>query len=204
MKVKSTKIFQALVLATTGFLLAVFAVEISLRLGFIPNNLHRATWTEGIQENPRHQILVLGDSFMNHWHSGDSVYELLLKDLEPYRVEILNTAAGGRGPSDYLNLLRRHGPRFRPDLILLSYYVGNDLTNFQYRTTPKEPSKLFFSISTSTTSGTSEWKNCFPLIKPFLPTKPAMNRFVGPRSMESTLPFLSWRGRKTPTSWIIC
>ncbi len=117
--------------------LAFVSVEGLLRLGVIKNKFHDEAVVEGALDGPR--ILILGDSFMGR--RGHHVYERLVKALEPYRVSLLNTASGGMGPADYLAQMRARGMKFRPDLVLLSYYAGNDLTNEQYRRVTKNPLK---------------------------------------------------------------
>jgi hypothetical protein len=43
-------------------------------------------------------------------------------------VEVYNFGVAGIGPREYLSILRRDVWPFRPDLILLSVFVGNDIT----------------------------------------------------------------------------
>ncbi len=50
----------------------------------------------------------------------------------PYKAKVLNTATGGMGPFDYLTEMRTKGISFKPDIVLLFYYVGNDLADVQY------------------------------------------------------------------------
>ena len=42
---------------------------------------------------------------------------------------MLNTATSGSGPFEYRAELEATGADFKPDVVLLSYYAGNDLTN---------------------------------------------------------------------------
>ena len=123
-----------LALVLLGIFLALAAGEFLLRLKIIPNHYHEsaALSPDGEKMNPRSRLLILGDSFMNNWKTGWSPYEFLLKNLEPLHVQVLNTAFGGSGPREYLESLGTYGKKFGPGVILLSYYVGNDLTNVQY------------------------------------------------------------------------
>ncbi len=90
------------------------------RLGLIDTSVgHRAKRiAEERARDPK--IVVLGDSFSEP--RLGSVMHSLSKD-----VPILNFAEGGRGPVDY----RRDRDRvdFTPDLVVVNYYVGNDLTD---------------------------------------------------------------------------
>jgi hypothetical protein len=46
-------------------------------------------------------------------------------------VSVLNAAISGTGPFEYLAEMKAVGTSFKPHVVLLSYYVGNDLTNVQ-------------------------------------------------------------------------
>lgn len=116
-----------------GFLLGLIVLESVLRLGLLENKTFTRNLPDGAKKDPRHKILVLGDSFIDKWDPTRSPYPLLLKNLAPYRVQALNLGEGGLGPVDYLIEMQARGVRFRPDIVLLSYYVGNDLSNVQYR-----------------------------------------------------------------------
>ena len=115
---------------------ALAAVEILLRLGIVSNlyyeHAHRAR-LDGAREAAQQKVLLLGDSFIDNVHCRNCVYQHLLRDLAPLDAAVLNAAESGMGPAEYLATLRAVAPRFRPDLVLLFYYVGNDLTNVQYR-----------------------------------------------------------------------
>lgn len=87
------------------------------------------------------RVLVLGDSFLSWWPIDHCLY----KDLEDYcaqrEIGLVNTAYGGFGPHEYLDQLQTVGAEFRPGLVLLFYYAGNDLTDVQYRPdeSPRRP-----------------------------------------------------------------
>ena len=62
---------------------------------------------------------------------------------------MLNAAISGTGPFEYLAEMRAVGMSFKPDVVLLSYYVGNDLTNVQNH--PQfNPKKTGISIDSRT------------------------------------------------------
>jgi len=70
------------------------------------------------------RLLVIGDSFMRE---GKSVDRLLKKSLTPRGVAVRNVAYSGYGPSHYLEKMKTEGTRSKPHVVLLGYYVGNDL-----------------------------------------------------------------------------
>lgn len=88
------------------------------------------------------RLLVLGDSFLASWNTEPH----LKKEIEDYAssrgVGLVNEADYGIGPPGYLAHLKKVAPRLEPDLVLLFYFVGNDLTDVQYhlaRFQPAEP-----------------------------------------------------------------
>ncbi|MDD5454639.1 MAG: hypothetical protein PHW62_03980 [Candidatus Ratteibacteria bacterium] len=106
--------------------------ELILRFGLIKTDLYKEMLCDGKRENPKYKILILGDSFIADWHSRDSLYELLAEDLKTSGIKILNTARAGMGPIDYSIQMKTKGVSFKPEVVLLFYYVGNDLTDVQY------------------------------------------------------------------------
>jgi lysophospholipase L1-like esterase len=77
------------------------------------------------------RIVVLGDSFME-------AYQVPLEASLPYRlqerlagrgVEVLNLGVGGYGTAQALLILEEEGVRYRPDLVVLAFFVGNDVHN---------------------------------------------------------------------------
>jgi hypothetical protein len=82
---------------------------------------------QGKQTDPKHRLLIVGDSFIVR---RTSVAQWLPRRLEAHGVAVLNLATGGTGPFEYLDAVKS-GSDFKPDIVLLSYYVGNDLTNVQ-------------------------------------------------------------------------
>jgi hypothetical protein len=75
------------------------------------------------------RILGIGDSFVYgvvpHWAN---YLTLLEHDLNRTRspVEIINMGISATGPHDYLNLLGLEGLDLEPDMVLLSFFIGND------------------------------------------------------------------------------
>src|SRR6185295_6416669 len=78
------------------------------------------------------RIVALGDSFSFGSVPYQDNYLTLLgrrlgKDTRP--VEVINMGVSGAGPQDYLALLLDEGLAYRPDVVLVSFFVGNDFTD---------------------------------------------------------------------------
>jgi hypothetical protein len=80
------------------------------------------------------RIVVLGDSYMEAYQVPleASLPYMLQERLAARRVEVLNLGVGGYGTAQQLLTLRDEGLRFRPDLVVLAFYLGNDLQNNSY------------------------------------------------------------------------
>ncbi len=117
----------ALVISLT---LAFAAFEGLLRSQIIAIGHHRHLEKQGEIEAPRRKLLILGDSFFDR---RTELNDLLVQRLAPRKFEVLNLASSGMGPVEYLWELQAYGAAFDPDVVLLSYYIGNDLTDVQYK-----------------------------------------------------------------------
>ncbi|HYV17856.1 MAG TPA: SGNH/GDSL hydrolase family protein [Verrucomicrobiae bacterium] len=89
-------------------------------------------------EHPRdkpagtYRIVALGDSFAFGSVPYEDNYLTLLGQrlsTETRIVEVINMGVSGAGPQDYLALLLDEGLAYRPDLVLVSFFVGNDFTD---------------------------------------------------------------------------
>ncbi len=86
-------------------------------------------------ENDDHKfrILVLGDSFMEAYSVG--LNEAFHKQVETYvgntgiEVETINMGTGGYGTLQEYLVFRENGKLYKPDVVLLGFYVGNDVRN---------------------------------------------------------------------------
>src|SRR5262245_5198753 len=77
------------------------------------------------------RLIALGDSFT--WGAGvnyDQVFLTLVErgfqDSVP-GTEIINLGQVGYQPEEYLSLLKSHGLAYQPDMVLVNFFVGNDL-----------------------------------------------------------------------------
>lgn len=82
-----------------------------------------------------YRILVLGDSYAEGLQvSVEQTFpkriEALLAEARPeMRIEVVNAGIAGYGTADELRYLEAYGGRWRPDLVLLAFYSGNDVRN---------------------------------------------------------------------------
>jgi hypothetical protein len=74
------------------------------------------------------RIAALGDSFaVGPAVAFEDNYLTRLEAALP-RAQVLNFGVSGAGPREYLEILRTHALTFEPDLVLVSFFVGNDVT----------------------------------------------------------------------------
>lgn len=75
------------------------------------------------------RILGLGDSFAFGFavEEEETYLARLERALADRHVEVINTGLAGMGPDNEARLLAADGPGLRPDLVLLGFFVGNDL-----------------------------------------------------------------------------
>lgn len=74
------------------------------------------------------RIAALGDSFAIGPAVPFSENYLTLLEKELPGTEVYNFGVSGAGPREYLLNLQRHAFHFQPDLVLVSIFVGNDIT----------------------------------------------------------------------------
>lgn len=79
----------------------------------------------------RFRIAALGDSFAYGAVPYQYNYLFLLEQslrAEGLDVELFNFGIPSIGPREYLSMLRHEVLRFHPDLVVVSFFVGNDIT----------------------------------------------------------------------------
>jgi hypothetical protein len=113
------------------------ALETAFRSGWVPNAAY-ATKKRAQAEHGQLRVLVLGDSFSVEDPTPGSLTlgNQLRSYFELHHAAEITLAHVGYGPQDYLDSLdyfRTYGPDFQPDLVMVNYYVGNDLTDEKYR-----------------------------------------------------------------------
>jgi hypothetical protein len=75
-----------------------------------------------------YRIAALGDSFAVGAAVAYSDNYLTRLQGALSGVEVLNFGVSGTGPREYLEILQTHAVAFDPDLVLVSFFVGNDVT----------------------------------------------------------------------------
>ena len=95
---------------------------------------HDVEFTE--KKNSAYRILGIGDSFaygaVPHGQNYLTLLGARLRE-DRFNVEVLNMGIPSAGPKEYLALLLREGLELQPDMVLLSFFVGNDFTDSQRR-----------------------------------------------------------------------
>ena len=84
------------------------------------------------------RILSLGDSFAVNWpheirsHNYHAFLQKKFGELHGRKVEIVNAGMMGMGPGYYWHILNKFGDRFRPDLVLVGFFEGNDFLEYDF------------------------------------------------------------------------
>ena len=82
------------------------------------------------------RILGLGDSFSVYLAKEGKNYNNLLQktfiDQGRGEVEIVNAGVEAIGPGYYWHILRKYGDLFKPDLVLVGFFVGNDFGEAEF------------------------------------------------------------------------
>ena len=77
-----------------------------------------------------YRIIGLGDSFafgvVPYKYNYLTLIENKLNQENNQKIELINMGISGIGPKDYLALLVNEGLALNPDMVLLSFYLGND------------------------------------------------------------------------------
>ncbi|MCC6176824.1 MAG: SGNH/GDSL hydrolase family protein [Chloroflexi bacterium] len=84
------------------------------------------------------RILLLGDSFVEavqvqEWEGIAARLERALNVDSTRPVEIINAGVAAYGTGQELLLLEEEGRKYQPDAVVLLFFVGNDVTNNNYR-----------------------------------------------------------------------
>jgi hypothetical protein len=124
-RLSKIRTFGGVLLSCLTVLVVAVLLEGALRFGIIENAQYDR---RQIHEKAKYRLLIIGDSFIV---PRSLLAKSLARDLAGHDIAVLNAAIGGTGPFEYLAEMKAVGIHFKPDIVLLSYYVGNDLTNVQ-------------------------------------------------------------------------
>jgi len=84
-------------------------------------------------KNKAKRVLYLGDSFLVitpfKYHFITRIENELRKAMPGERIESINLGISSVGTSVYQKALEVEGARFNPDIIVVSFFVGNDFTD---------------------------------------------------------------------------
>lgn len=83
---------------------------------------------------PARRILMLGDSFTQGNEVGvdktfSKVLEYRLNQNSDLTYEVINAGIRGGSPLQYYLWLKNEGLELKPDIIILNFYLGNDITD---------------------------------------------------------------------------
>ncbi len=95
------------------------------RTGLVPNRRQALAAERAVAGRP--SVTVLGDSFSIE--TGNPATTRLRRHLSHLGLATVNLAAPGMGPTDYLAQPEDSGPTPASRLVIVNYYVGNDLTD---------------------------------------------------------------------------
>jgi len=88
------------------------------------------------KEEGTFRILVIGDSMtFGEGVEWEDSYPILLGDLlnqDSKQFEVINAAIPAQGTGQELVFLMEEGYKYKPDMILLGFYIGNDITDNHY------------------------------------------------------------------------
>ena len=96
----------------------------------------RGTQDHDLRRVDVYRVAVVGDSMtfghgVNDHETYVEIAERRLRDQGQANVELINVSRNGAGPADYLNFIRRYVARWKPKLVVVSFYTGNDCPVFQ-------------------------------------------------------------------------
>ncbi|MFM1876599.1 MAG: hypothetical protein RL266_2336 [Bacteroidota bacterium] len=87
---------------------------------------------------PGRSVLLLGDSFT--WgHSSSNKVKSFANHLLFRGYHVFNTGISGADVQQYEAVLKEYYPRLRPDVVVLNFFMGNDVTYFKRPVGPQYP-----------------------------------------------------------------
>lgn len=93
-----------------------------------------------------YRMIGIGDSFsfgiVPYQYNYLTLFEEKLSQENP-KVELINMGIPGMGPRDYLSLLVNEGLEVQPDMVLLSFYIGNDFMDNQFKAQERQRERSY-------------------------------------------------------------
>jgi len=86
----------------------------------------------------RKRILLIGDSYTFGYSASNrlkSFYDLLLAR----GYEVYNTGIIGADPPQYLSVAAKYVPLLKPDIVIVNFYLGNDIQYYRQNFDPYQP-----------------------------------------------------------------
>lgn len=142
----SKKRERVIKIAIIGFNILLFLIIASILIWF---GKIRFEWSDQLilkykyekNKSKTERILVLGDSQLEKWPVKHCLYKDIKRYCNTNDIGYVNAAHHGFGPIEYKDQLAYIVSDYKPNLVILFYYVGNDLTDVMLRSdeTPKKP-----------------------------------------------------------------
>jgi hypothetical protein len=141
-----------IILVIFSLLLAIYGIELIIHLttpdfletrysitGDFSDFVNRRFFDASIfNKDPKvFRILGIGDSF-SEFFKGEKLnyHDILEKQLNkvnnPKKYEVVNTGISNTGPGYYWNTLEKYGDSFKPDLVLIEFFIGNDFLEMNF------------------------------------------------------------------------
>ena len=107
-------------------------------LGDFSDYVSRGYLTEDVFKKRKDvvRILGLGDSFAVFSREKGKNYHNILQEKHRVtgraNVEIINAGMEGTGPGYYWHILHKYGDSFKPDLVVVGFFIGNDFLGARF------------------------------------------------------------------------
>jgi hypothetical protein len=117
------------------------------------------------KENGETRIIVLGDSFMEAMQVDlDKSFAKLLQKhineaLPGKRINVINGGRSGMGTTEEYLWYRAEGVKYKPEIVLLAFYIGNDFRDNSKALTGNNAFKPFITFDADTFEIDNSFKN---------------------------------------------
>ncbi|MBI4665234.1 MAG: SGNH/GDSL hydrolase family protein [Nitrospinae bacterium] len=112
----------------------VLRPNVKTTLGFDTNRFGMRDYDRYTKKKPGgvFRVLCIGDSFTFSLTSLENSYPKILERAlagGSNKIEVINAGVAGYGPDEEYLYLKRYGLEFEPDLVIVGFFVGNDITD---------------------------------------------------------------------------